>query len=245
MIGFSVRWIATLPKNHRTPLQKIPCGITQKSNFFTPSTMNPEKDAEWSPSSEDEDLITPRMLRRRPADTMVESVGTNSSKRRRKSPRNTGVVASTPSRSFLLPPSLPAVTKTLEHVKKGLSGGSFDRDLSMRVKHMALMMQKDYLSEKSKRTSSQSKAVAPKIREKVCRLLALSPITYSKIMNAGKQAHETGRRGNFRSKFSRIPSTKAMVIKIRDFVRTKRENRQRVTATQVMEYLHEEGDIHS
>ena len=108
---------------------------------------------------------------------------------------------------------------------------------------MAFMMQKEFLSEKKKRGASPYTVKSPAIRDRVCRYLGISTHTYSKIMNAGAHGHRTGLRGNFTAKSSRIPKSKEMIVKIRNFVRSKRENRERVTATQVMEYLHEEGDI--
>ena len=168
-------------------------------------------------------------------------VGTRSSKRMRKNLSSAASLSDTKKKPSLLPNSLPSVVKTLQHLKKNLSSQPYHPDLSLRVQHAAFTLQQEYLSQKSKRSSSVTPAKAAKIREQICSLFAISPNTYSKIMNSGMKGHTTGDRGNFEPKATRVPVNSATVVRIRDFVRQKRESRERVTSVQVMEMLEEEG----
>ena len=60
----------------------------------------------------------------------------------------------------------------------------------------------------------------------------------------GEAVNPTGKRGNFRNKRTRVPSTLACHAIVRDFIREKRMNRERVTARQVLECLVMRGFIH-
>jgi very-short-patch-repair endonuclease len=67
---------------------------------------------------------------------------------------------------------------------------------------------------------------------------------YSEIVGGylhKRKVYVTGRnsvgRGGNAARETRIPRTKAMQIKVRDFVRSQRMNRQRVTACQVLDFF--------
>ena len=113
-------------------------------------------------------------------------------------------------------------------------------------------MQEDYLLEKRKCSTQNGRTVKPaKIRDRVCNLFGISAPTYCSIISSylkdrtlnvsGK--YGGGRSGNRSSKDTRIPDTKAVQIRIRDFVRGKRAKRERVTARQVLDFLAGEGLI--
>ena len=77
-------------------------------------------------------------------------------------------------------------------------------------------------------------------------MIAISPITYSKIMNAfiekDAQPYKTGARGGGETE-SPIPQTKRTVISIRAFIREQRAKKMRTTAVQVLEHCQQEGFI--
>ena len=205
--------------------------------------MTDQKDAEWTPNNHDEGLETPRMLRRRPAEAMVLESGGRSTRKRRKTEANKGDDSTRP---FVLPDSNRSCTTMLQHIKKKLNGATFDPNLSLRVKHAALVMQKDYLHEKSKLKNTGHVAAAPKIRDGLCRLLGISSHTYYSIMKGTSidSVYASGERGNREGRDTRIPYRNArLTVAVREFVRTKRMNRERVTGQLVTEWMDEHNII--
>ena len=201
--------------------------------------MNNQKDAEWSPDHLGGELETPRMLRRRPAEAMALESGGKSTGKKRKTEASLGVASC---RSFVLPTTNRSCTTMLQHLKRKLAGASFDANLSMRVKHAALVLQKEYLDEKSKLKNSEHDASAPRIRDRVCKLLGISQHTYYHIMKGTTTdaVYESGGRGNKEDRETRIPYHKPrLMVAVREFVRSKRMNRERVTGQQVMEWMEE------
>ena len=84
--------------------------------------MAEEKQEDWTPSSEEEGLETPMMLRRRPVEDAVAAESTNSSKRSRRSTSTDRSVDRVRKKPFLLPNSLQSVSKSLDHMKKRSTG---------------------------------------------------------------------------------------------------------------------------
>ena len=67
-----------------------------------------------------------------------------------------------------MPETIKGCTTKLQHLKKRLIGSFFDPELSTRVVHMSVVLQKQYLVEKEKNNSERGVSVkAPKIREVV------------------------------------------------------------------------------
>jgi hypothetical protein len=129
--------------------------------------------------------------------------------------------------------SVKSVAKSLEHVAKRLKSAPYDKNTSNRIIHAAYTMQLQYLRAKQKNTKGEKPPPKPRIRERVCELFGLSSRTYGKIMNAylaeqeGRQiveTYQTGDKGNYRCKETRIPQAGAAVVAIREFVREERAN---------------------
>ena len=143
-----------------------------------------------------------------------------------------------------LPTDTRTISGLLSHLKPKLKSQPYDSIASNRIVHAALTLQLEYCRELVKKGGV--KPPAPKIRHKVCQMFAISPITYSKIMNAflekDAQPYKTGARGGGETE-SRIPQTKRTVISIRAFIREQRAKKMRTTAVQVLEHCRQEGFI--
>ena len=144
---------------------------------------------------------------------------------------------------YKLPSEIRQVVAMKKHVTKQLHGSDFDKGLSLRVIKAALTMQVDYLKEVKRRgAAKQSSVRPPAVRKTICHYLGISPATYSCIINryledrtvyaSGQEGQ--GRTGNRAVRVTRIKRTKANQILIRNFVRGKRMNRERVTAKQLV-----------
>lgn len=142
-----------------------------------------------------------------------------------------------------LPSVLSDVKVHLESIKKGLNKSRYDEELSLRVLHAALTMQKEYLESEQRKKTKKGAAV----RTEICKLFGISPVTYSAIVNdyfaEVKTVYESSRQGNFNAKTSRLPNTKQVEIDIREFVRERRQSRQRTTAVQVLDFCQTKGYI--
>jgi transposase len=141
----------------------------------------------------------------------------------------------------------------LKHVSKQLPGQDYSKGLSLRVVRAALTLQQDYLLKKQKLPTAERKRVkAPAVRNNVCRLFGVSEQAFSTILGdylADRTIFISGVDGNGRSgnrdrRQTRIPRTKTVQIMIREFVRGKRINRERVTAKEVLGKLVDEGILH-
>jgi transposase len=132
-------------------------------------------------------------------------------------------------------------------VESLLRGSHYDQNVSLRVITAALRLQEDYISKKSKRKGEP--VPPPKVQNTVCRLLGVSPKNYTNIVSQylidgsiyPSNAGCDGRGGNMDRKETRIPRTKNVTIAIREFVRTERKNRKRVTARQILDFLARKG----
>ena len=108
------------------------------------------------------------------------------------------------------------------------------------------MLQKEHL-EAVRKAKKGEKVASPKVRQKVCQLFGVSDKTCQTIvsthLNDNKHIHQTGEWGNVFRKETRIPNTKKVVVEVRDHVQRCRGSRQRVTARQVLDVLHQQGCI--
>ena len=145
-----------------------------------------------------------------------------------------------------MPKNLRTVNAMKKHITKLLRGHDIDYNLSVRVLGAALELQGSYLQTLSKARKEKKKSIpAPKIRETVCKQFHISTATFSKIHHeyfahrriyiSGKNS--TGRTGNTMPKETRIPRTKALLIEVRTFVRSRRLRKERVTCRQVLDFF--------
>jgi very-short-patch-repair endonuclease len=106
-------------------------------------------------------------------------------------------------------------------------------------------MQKSHLQMVQKLGKIKGRLVEkPRIRDTVCDLFHIGHDAYSQIIGSylhKRKVYVTGRnsvgRGGNAARETRIPRRKAMQITVRDFVRSRRMNRQRVTARQVLDFF--------
>lgn len=198
---------------------------------------------DYIPTEANEDSPPVKNLRRRPSTAACEVVPAQSSKK----PRN-----ETNTTQVRIPSNLRSVSALKKEVVKRLKGSDITKNLSLRVCKAALTLQEDYLLEKRKLSTQKKAATQPaKIREQVCQILGISSVTFSQIISnfirdrtiytSGQ--YGGGRSGNRAEKETRIPSTKAVQVSVREFVRSRRAKRQRVTGRQVLNFLLAEGII--
>lgn len=227
-------------KSHRRSRQKQHGGIAQNSSFFYQSTMDTEKDADYEPPVDSDNDTTSPTLRRRRASTMVPVARANSGKKKRR----TGEKAIKP---HVLPKNLKGCATKLQHLKKRLQGSYFDAELSKRVVHMAVVLQKEYLVDLDKNKTERGRKVPPaQIRKRICKYLGISSATYQKIMSKEEErtVFTSQNTGNTAAKDSRVPKTEKTKLLVREFVRKERAERRRVTAVQVLEFLVDQGIVH-
>jgi hypothetical protein len=124
----------------------------------------------------------------------------------------------------------------LNAISKRLHGHDIDANLSLRIVAAALELQKGYLEEMKKVSKQKNKHVKrPQVRDKICKFFRISAGTYSKIMGDYLQQRQVYVSG--RESLGRAGNTK------RNFVRTCRMSRSRVTARQVLEYFLEQKHL--
>ena len=202
-----------------------------------------DNDDDFIPSEASADTPPAQNLRRRPPQDITQVVPAKTSKK----PRNAANTSQTPN-----PTNLRSVSALKKALTKKLQGTDITDSLSLRVCRAALSMQEDYLLEKRKISTQNGRTVEPaKIQQRVCKLLGISAPTYSSIISSylkDRTAYVSGKYGGGRSnnmsaKDTRIPNTKAVQIRVREFVRDKRAIRERVTARQVLDFLAGEGLI--
>jgi len=135
--------------------------------------------------------------------------------------------------------SATSISKTIQCLTKRLHGASYDGPTSLRVIHAANSMQLQYLKAKKKITKGDKLPPRPQIRKHICWLFAIGTKTYVKILSAynslKNKEYKTGERGNYLGKTTRVPRTKKVVTTIREFVRSERSFRKRITARQVLD----------
>lgn len=196
-----------------------------------------DNDDDFIPIEASADTPPAQNLRRRPPQDITEVVPARTAKKPRYVANTTQTRISTNLRS------VAALKKALT---KQLRGTDITESLSLRVCRAAHSMQEDYLREKRKCSKQNGRKVKPaKIRDRVCNLFGISASTYSSILTmylkdrtvyvSGK--YGDGRSGNRSAKETRIPDTRAVQIRVREFVRGKRAKRERVTARQVLDFL--------
>jgi hypothetical protein len=133
-----------------------------------------------------------------------------------------------------------------KQITKSLYGLDYEYNTSLRVIGVALRIQKGYLQRVQKLGKATARLVEkPRIRDTVCDLFHIGHDAYSEIVGGylhKRKVYVTGRNsvgrgGNAGQRDTRIPRTKAMQIKVRDFIQSQRMNQQRVTARQVLDFL--------
>jgi transposase len=145
---------------------------------------------------------------------------------------------------------MAALTLMERELSKLLQGSEIDQNSSLRIITATLRLQKDYLSKKSKKKGHT--LPPPEVQNTVCHLLGVSSANYTDIVSQFLKdgsiyfsgAGGDGRGGCMDQKETRIPRTKNVTIAIREFVRTERKNRKRVTARQVLDFLAREDILH-
>ena len=154
-----------------------------------------------------------------------------------------------PQHQAWIPANLKVLKPMLFHVKKQLQGRDIDSTLSLKVVRAILTLQVRYCEAKRKKSNNTGKEIPPaKIKDTITSLFGISATTYSRILTdyifnrsfyrSGKGGG--GRTGNTSAKDTRIQRTKATQIKVRDFVRSKRMKKERVTARQILDFLVQE-----
>ena len=215
-----------------------------------------ESDSDSDASIDNEDVPVGIVLRRRPAGVPGEAAHANSGRKTRQSTRKVlptractraGAADARATRAAL-PSTRKAIAAHLQHLRPRLRGAHFDEQLSLRVVHFALKEKDQYLETKGKKAKVKGGA---QVRDTVCAKLGIGSATYSAIMQShfgmdynkkeSRTAYESGDRGNFTDKATRIPQTSNMQGRIRHFVRIEQQNRKRVTGKQVLEMLIDEG----
>ena len=138
-------------------------------------------------------------------------------------------------------------------ITKRLQGNDINANLSLRIVKASLERQETHLRYNQKIGKKENKgAKPPPVRDTICKLFSIGAPTYARIMSAyfnnnhnrvvyssGQQG--SGRRGNRRQKITRIPRTRELQVRVREFVRGRRE---RVTARQIVDFLAAEGILH-
>nr|CCA25751.1 predicted protein putative [Albugo laibachii Nc14] len=149
-----------------------------------------------------------------------------------------------------LPNDLNELRKAERDIRAANVGQQLSDNVSRRVLLAAFVMQLDYVENIQKEGGNSSRKIAPpRVRESVCRLLGLGPITYNKIIHACFNEEKrgaascpafytpSGGKGNTNSKTTRIPEIMKVCFAICDFVRFKRAQHERITARQVLGFL--------
>ena len=203
-----------------------------------------DTDDDYTPPEESIDSPPAKNLRRRTARPAPEVVPARTAEKARNETHSTRV---------RIPDNLRSVSALKKSLVPRLRGSDITESLSLRVCRAALSMQEDYLLERRKCASQKDRQVKPaKIRERVCKLFGISAPTFSTIISSylkdrtiySSGKFDTGRSGNRTSKDTRIPDTKQVQIRVREFVRSRRAKRKRVTARQVLEFLYGEDVVH-
>eukprot|EP00977_Amphora_coffeiformis_P020022 scaffold7808_cov184-Amphora_coffeaeformis.AAC.1 len=191
------------------------------------------KDDDYEPTNQD--MNTPSgytLCRRRGDDNVSLERSKSSQKKSKSSPSDQGVCGV----QTRLPTDRRSISNRLNRIRKEIQGTQYDKNLSLRVIHAALKLQDEYLVTKAKHSD---RTPAPKVRDTICGLFAISSKTYSNIMKEyfARNLYSSSMRGNFTAKETRIPSTESVIILIREFVRKEPRMRRRVTARQILDLL--------
>jgi hypothetical protein len=130
----------------------------------------------------------------------------------------------------VLPSNLHTIVLMDKHITKCLYGQDYEYNTTLRVIGAALRMQKSHLQKVAKLGKIKGRLVEkPWIRDTVCDLFHIGHDAYSQIVGGylhKRKVYVTGRNsvgrgGNAGQRDTRIPKTKAMQIKVRDFIRSR------------------------
>ena len=189
--------------------------------------------------------VTPRILRRRTDEGSTTVV-------RRKSPRKGSKKGDEVKKSFF-PKSVADTKAMLQSLTKNLKGTEYTPGVSVRVIKAALTLHLEWMEHK--RRLGQVKVKGQKfssIREKVCELFGVSKATFSKITRTYIDHGELyttgvdggGRVGGQDNGTKRIKDRQSTILLVREYVRKRRQAKQKVTSSQVTEHLLLHNVIH-
>lgn len=216
------------------------CPTTTVGTYGTVQYYNmATKEANFDLSDEGEEDTAPR--RRRVANrlSIQDDAATSSRKSEEKEKSK--------NKQIHIPKTMEDVQKQEVIVKKKILGSQIDHRTSLAVIHYILRLQKVNIerARNDGAVSSKSHRSWPSIRNEIGYNLGLSRDTMNKIafnfFNESASFFQSSPRGNRQKGITRLPRTKAMRIKIRDFVREKRRAKELVTAKTVFEFLCEKG----
>ena len=132
------------------------------------------------------------------------------------------------------------------HLLKELRGsGNLAREDKINVLFVYFGLYREYVEKKKKHKGRLGPA---NIQERTAAILKRSKHVVADIVKGWTDGaasadmreaavEESGQRGNFKEKQSRVPHTKKVYFQLRDFVREKRQNRERVTGAQILDHL--------
>jgi hypothetical protein len=135
----------------------------------------------------------------------------------------------------VLPSNLHSIVIVDKHITKCLYGQDYEYNTSLRVLGVALRMQKAHLQRVAKLGKAKANLVEkPQIRDMICNLFHIGHDAYSEIVGGYLRKRDVnvcgrnsvGRGGKQVNQETRIPRTKVMQVVVRDFVRSRRMNRQ-------------------
>lgn len=136
-------------------------------------------------------------------------------------------------------------------------GATIDANMSLRIIRKILEIQDAHLQTKRKRGSDKNKKVKPPaIKDTICSTFGISAHTYYKIVSMYftenrrvREVYSTAgdgsgyKPGNKTVHATRLPRTEELWLLVQNFVRQKRQNRERVTGKQVVDHLIESGRL--
>ena len=144
-----------------------------------------------------------------------------------------------------LPTDLRSISAHLKQVSARLTGEDITPTLSLRVLRASLVLQQEYLLLKKKQGPKSKRVPPEKVIERVCLLFGMSNSTYQTIVTkyfTSRSLYESGelgmgRMGNQTNRMTRLPHTKELTVRVREFVRSYRKDRRRVNGRQVLDFF--------
>ncbi len=136
---------------------------------------------------------------------------------------------------------LATLSKNLDQLKKMRGRASLTPAQKVDILHVYHQLQHDALRDQQK---SGGKKVACNYQQRVSELLGYSTTTISNTYIEWRQnqtVQESGSKGNFQAKAQRIPATKLVLYRVREFIRQERAQNKAVSAKDVMYRLKELG----
>jgi hypothetical protein len=153
----------------------------------------------------------------------------------------------------VMPSNLHSIVIMDKRISQALRGQYYDYNALLRFIGAALRMQKSHLQKVKKLGKVTGKLVEkPQISDTNCDLFHIGHDAYNQIIGGyllNRKVYVSGRsnggRGRNRAaKETRIPRTIALQIAVRNFVRSRHMNRQRVTGHQVLDFFVQQKHLH-